>query len=433
MTRPEIEAEWPGYLAEQRRPPGFESHDSLAGRALAAIADIATTAGPGRTVLVVTHGGVIGAVERHLGAAWERSPEPRGPGGRSSGPDGLALGGPLPARRSPTTSRSPHPSRCELSDFSCAGRSSTSVPLRPDRSAQPRVAQDFAALGRGRGRSRKLVGPLERRGAALSDRLDPEIAAEQAYLDAVYDRLDAMRGVGRAGGRGVRGRPPGRHPPGPARTGHRGRDHPPSPGRARHRRHAAVLRADRPASTTRTFYVGRLAVDDEDRTPLVVDWRAPVAEPFYRATALEPMGVLRRRHLLTRNGREVIGLDDEVFDPDAVEAAGLHGRSARARCSRRWSATAPAAWPTSSPRSRPSRTPRSAPTCPASSSSRAVPAPGRPRSRCTAPRTSSTRTGAGSGTRACCSSVRARCSSATSSRCSRRSVSTRCSWRPSAA
>ena len=47
------------------------------------------------------------------------------------------------------------------------------------------------------------------------------------------------------------------------------------------------------------------------------------------------MGVLRRRHLLTRHGREVIGLDDEVFDPDAVEAAGPHGRSARARCSRR--------------------------------------------------------------------------------------------------
>ena len=34
-------------------------------------------------------------------------------------------------------------------------------------------------------------------------------------------------------------------------------------------------------------------------TPLVVDWRAPVAEPFYRATAVEPMGVARRRHFQT--------------------------------------------------------------------------------------------------------------------------------------
>jgi probable phosphoglycerate mutase len=89
-TRPEIEAEWPGYLAAQERPPGFESHESLAGRALAAISDIAAAA-PGRTVLVVTHGGVIGAVERHLGAPWERSPNL---GGREvvAGPDGLELG-----------------------------------------------------------------------------------------------------------------------------------------------------------------------------------------------------------------------------------------------------------------------------------------------------------------------------------------------------
>ena len=97
-----------------------------------------------------------------------------------------------------------------------------------------------------------------------------------------------------------------------------------------HRRLAALDIGDTPLCFGRIdrvddtqFYVGRLAVDDEDRTPLVIDWRAPVAEPFYRATALEPMGVLRRRHLLTRHGREVIGLDDEVFDPEAVEAAGL--------------------------------------------------------------------------------------------------------------
>jgi DNA helicase IV len=67
------------------------------------------------------------------------------------------------------------------------------------------------------------------------------------------------------------------------------------------------------------YYIGRLSVDDDDHRPVVVDWRAPVAEPFYRATAVQPMGVVRRRHFITRNGRELIGLDDEVFD---VEAAG---------------------------------------------------------------------------------------------------------------
>jgi DNA helicase IV len=72
-----------------------------------------------------------------------------------------------------------------------------------------------------------------------------------------------------------------------------------------------------------TWYVGRLAVDDADHTPLVVDWRAPVAEPFYRATAIAPMGVARRRHFITRHGREITGLDDEVFDAAATAAAGL--------------------------------------------------------------------------------------------------------------
>ena len=72
-----------------------------------------------------------------------------------------------------------------------------------------------------------------------------------------------------------------------------------------------------------TWYIGRLAVEDDQHTPLVVDWRAPVAEPFYRATAIAPMGVVRRRHLITKKGREITGLDDEVFDQQAIAAAGL--------------------------------------------------------------------------------------------------------------
>ena len=41
-------------------------------------------------------------------------------------------------------------------------------------------------------------------------------------------------------------------------------------------------------------YIGRLGVRDDDYEPLVIDWRAPAASPFYRATPVEPMGVLRR-------------------------------------------------------------------------------------------------------------------------------------------
>ncbi len=61
-----------------------------------------------------------------------------------------------------------------------------------------------------------------------------------------------------------------------------------------------------------SFHIGRLAVADEDREPVVVDWRAPVAEPFYRATGRDPMGLARRRHFIV-DGRNVLGLEDELF------------------------------------------------------------------------------------------------------------------------
>ena len=47
-------------------------------------------------------------------------------------------------------------------------------------------------------------------------------------------------------------------------------------------------------------YVGRIGVRDADYEPLVIDWRAPAAEPFYRATPSDPMEVIRRRVLHCR-------------------------------------------------------------------------------------------------------------------------------------
>ena len=61
-----------------------------------------------------------------------------------------------------------------------------------------------------------------------------------------------------------------------------------------------------------TYYIGRLAVADEHKEPVVVDWRAPVAEAFYRATGRAPMGLSRRRHFATR-GRTLLGIEDELF------------------------------------------------------------------------------------------------------------------------
>ena len=63
---------------------------------------------------------------------------------------------------------------------------------------------------------------------------------------------------------------------------------------------------------TETFHIGRLAIHGEDHEPLVVDWRAPVAEPFYRATGRDPQGLVLRRHLALE-GRRVVGLEDERF------------------------------------------------------------------------------------------------------------------------
>jgi DNA helicase IV len=63
---------------------------------------------------------------------------------------------------------------------------------------------------------------------------------------------------------------------------------------------------------TESFHIGRLAVADERSEPVVVDWRAPVAEPFYRATGRDPMGLVRRRHFAVER-RTLLGIEDELF------------------------------------------------------------------------------------------------------------------------
>ncbi len=67
-----------------------------------------------------------------------------------------------------------------------------------------------------------------------------------------------------------------------------------------------------------TYHVGRLAVSDEELNALVVDWRAPVAEAFYRATGVESLGLSRRRHVAI-HGHDVTGVEDEYFADDAGE------------------------------------------------------------------------------------------------------------------
>ena len=73
-------------------------------------------------------------------------------------------------------------------------------------------------------------------------------------------------------------------------------------------------------------YVGRIGVRDADYEPLVIDWRAPAAEPFYRATPSNPMQVVRRR---------VLRCSGEPGDRDRGRPAGRRGPTPTSSCSAR--------------------------------------------------------------------------------------------------
>jgi DNA helicase IV len=85
-------------------------------------------------------------------------------------------------------------------------------------------------------------------------------------------------------------------------------------------------RIDPEASDDR-WYIGRIAVADDEQEPVVIDWRAPVAEPFYRATGRSPMGLARRRHFATK-GQRLLDIEDEVFGDGTGLADGIVGSSA---------------------------------------------------------------------------------------------------------
>ncbi|WP_185074426.1 HelD family protein [Nonomuraea jabiensis] len=67
----------------------------------------------------------------------------------------------------------------------------------------------------------------------------------------------------------------------------------------------------------RSTYVGRIGLRDEEHESVLIDWRAPAARPFYVATATDPGGLVRRRHLHLKD-RTVVGIDDEVFDLEGM-------------------------------------------------------------------------------------------------------------------
>ncbi|MEU3739241.1 helicase [Streptomyces sp. NPDC032198] len=79
----------------------------------------------------------------------------------------------------------------------------------------------------------------------------------------------------------------------------------------------------------RDHHIGRIGIraSDIERTPLVIDWRADVARPFYLATGHTPMGLRRRRHITTE-GRDVTALHDEILDLGDTTRTGHEGADA---------------------------------------------------------------------------------------------------------
>lgn len=169
----------------------------------------------------------------------------------------------------------------------------------------------------------------------------PELEAEQAYVDRAYECLEATRRAVAAMRDSVEGGPGGTFQ-------HRyERDvvHDRVEARLQHLELGDLSlvfgRIDTETSTDpdgtgsvdgdggERFYIGRVAVADEHRDPVVVDWRAPIAEAFYRATGRDPMGLVRRRHFASR-GRTILGIDDELFGAatDALDRGEVQGYGA---------------------------------------------------------------------------------------------------------
>ncbi|MFJ9727095.1 HelD family protein [Streptomyces sp. NPDC101209] len=76
-----------------------------------------------------------------------------------------------------------------------------------------------------------------------------------------------------------------------------------------------AVRDDGTADIAETLHIGRIGVLDSDYAPLVIDWRAPAAAPFYRSTPVDPGRVVRRR-VIRSKGRRVLGVEDDLMRPE---------------------------------------------------------------------------------------------------------------------
>ncbi|HXQ18620.1 MAG TPA: AAA family ATPase [Acidimicrobiales bacterium] len=160
-----------------------------------------------------------------------------------------------------------------------------------------------------------------RRSDAPLDPPDPDpVEAEQGYLDRAYLLLAQMERRAAAAERDAAERAPG--------------DWDATVAQRRLLERLASLREDgSPLCFGRideergtAWHIGRRHVEDESGDPFVVDWRASVAVPFYRATFAHPLDLRRRRRFLLDGRRLEEVLEEDFADPDTVgrtSAAGL--------------------------------------------------------------------------------------------------------------
>lgn len=74
------------------------------------------------------------------------------------------------------------------------------------------------------------------------------------------------------------------------------------------------------AAPRERWYIGRRHIENERHDPIVVDWRAPIAAPFYRATHADSFGLAHRRRFTMIGGELTAYLDEQLDDPDTAAA-----------------------------------------------------------------------------------------------------------------
>ena len=159
-----------------------------------------------------------------------------------------------------------------------------------------------------------------------------ELSREREYVGTLYARLDALRDEAQLQLEAVRRSNPG--------GTHQNRSERDSFARIYEDRVSQLRQIDERLAFGRLEfvpdgddpayrYIGRIGLRDDDQQPILLDWRVPQARAFYQATAATPLGARARRHLQSQ-GREIVRIDDEIFDRELLDGdvSGLQGEAA---------------------------------------------------------------------------------------------------------